>query len=108
MKKNLQKLHVQRKNWRGHNLKKIFWAFYCVNDGKEVEATSHKIMKCISCYDNIVNIPNPRTKERKGLIIYYKTYGIIDLKKHVYANHFIIVKKFEEEINNEIIRNVEK
>jgi hypothetical protein len=47
-----------------------------VNNGKEVEAKSHEVMKCILCYDNVVNIPSPRTKERKGLITYYKTYGI--------------------------------
>jgi hypothetical protein len=79
-----------------------------VNDGKEVEATSHKVMKHILCYDDAINIPNPKTKERKGLITCYKTYGIIDLKKHVNANHFIIAKKFEEEINNEIIGSVER
>jgi hypothetical protein len=46
-KKKLQKLHVQRKNWKGHNRIYFFGAFYCVNDGKEVEATSHKVMRCI-------------------------------------------------------------
>jgi hypothetical protein len=45
------------------------------------------------CYENVVNIHNPRTKERKGLIRSYKTYGIIILKKHVDANHSIIAKK---------------
>ncbi len=60
------------------------------------------------CYDNVVNILHLWTKERKGLITYYKTYGITTLKKHVDADHFIIVKKFEEEINNEIGRIIEK
>jgi len=46
----------------------LCWAFYCVNGGKEVEVTSHQIMRCILCYDNVANIPNPRIKERKGLI----------------------------------------
>jgi hypothetical protein len=41
MKKNMQKLHVQRAIWKGHNKKKLCWAFYCVNDGKEVETRSH-------------------------------------------------------------------
>ncbi len=41
------------------------------------------------------------------MITYYKTYGITAFKKHLDANHSIIVKKFEKEINNEIIRNVE-
>ncbi len=30
------------------------------------------------------------------------------VKRHVYSNHCIIAKKFEEEINYEIIRCVEK
>jgi hypothetical protein len=88
MKKNLQKLHVQRKIWRGHNINSLCWAFYCVNDGKENEARSHQVMRSILCYDNVVNIPNPGTKERKGLITYYKTYGITILKKHVDVTSF--------------------
>jgi hypothetical protein len=79
-----------------------------VNDGEKVEVASHQVMRCILCYDIVINISNPRIKERKGLITYYKTYGIITLKKHVDADHFIIVKKFEKEVNNEIIRNVER
>jgi len=65
-------------------------------------------MRCILCYDTVINNFNPRTKERKWLITYYKTYGITTLKKHVDADHFIIAKKFEKEVNNEIIRNVER
>jgi hypothetical protein len=90
MKKNLQKLYVQRKFWKGHNINSLCWAFYCANDGKEVEVGSCQIMRCIICYDNVVNIPNPRTKERKGLIAYYKTYGIIAID----VDNSRIVKKF--------------
>jgi hypothetical protein len=80
-----------------------------VNGEKGVEVASHQVMRCILCYDNVVNTLNPRIKERKGLITYYKTYGLlIALKKHVDPNHSIIVKKFEEEINNKIIGSVER
>jgi hypothetical protein len=65
-------------------------------------------MRCILCYDSEVNNPNARTKEIKRLITYYKTYGIIALKKHVDVDRSIIVKFFEEEINNETIGTVEK
>jgi hypothetical protein len=44
MKKVLQKLHVQRKIWRSHKKNSLCWAFYCVNDGKEVEVGSHQVM----------------------------------------------------------------
>ncbi len=42
---------------------------------------------------------NPNTKERKGFITYYKTYGIIVLKKHVDSDHTTIIKKIEEKVN---------
>jgi hypothetical protein len=71
----------RRTLWRGYNGNSLCWAFYCVNDGKEVKATSHQVMRCILCYDSVVNILNVRTKKRKWLITYYKTYGIIVLKK---------------------------
>ncbi len=104
MKKILQKLYVQRNFWRGHNMNSLCWTFYCVHDGKKVEIGSHQVMRCIACYDNIVNISNSKTKERRGLITYYETYGITDLKTRVDANHFVIAKKFENEINNEITK----
>ncbi len=44
MKKNLQKLYVQRKFWKGHSNFFSCWAFYCVNDGKKVEAGFHQVM----------------------------------------------------------------
>jgi hypothetical protein len=51
---------------------------------------------------------NPSTKERKGLITYYKTYGIKTLKTHGDANHTLIVKKFEKEVNGPLKRTFEK
>ncbi len=36
------KIHVQRKFWRGHNRNSLCWAFYFVNDGKEVEVNPVK------------------------------------------------------------------
>ncbi len=75
---------------------------------EKAEWTCHPVMRCILCYVDLVNGFNPRTKERKGLITYHKTYVITTLKKHVNAYHSIIAKKFEEEINNRIIENAEK
>jgi hypothetical protein len=65
-------------------------------------------MRFILCYDSALNILNARTKERKGLVTYYTTYGITTLKKHVNPNYSIIVKFFEEETNNEILKTVER
>jgi hypothetical protein len=41
-----------------------------------------------------------KTQTRKQIISYYKTNGIMTLKKHVVVDHVMIPKKFEEEINN--------
>jgi hypothetical protein len=38
-----------------------------VNDGKEVEIASYQVMRCILCYDNVVNILNPGTKKKKRI-----------------------------------------
>jgi hypothetical protein len=52
---------------------------------------------------------HPSTKDRKKKLTYYKTYvELIGLKNHVDADHAIIAKKFEEEVNNKIRGLVEK
>jgi len=50
-------------------------------------------MRCILCYDSVVNILNAKIKERKGLITHYKIYVVIAFTKDVHANHSINVKK---------------
>jgi hypothetical protein len=54
-----------------------------------------QLMRCIFCYASLVLITNAKTKARNGFILYSIANGIIALKKHVYANHWMIVKKFE-------------
>lgn len=46
-------------------------------------------------------------KDRKGLIIYYKIYIIIILKKHVNVNHAIIAIVFEKRVNS-LIKGLQK
>jgi hypothetical protein len=69
-----------------------------VNDDKEVEVANHQVMRCIMCYANIIHVFNPIPKERKGLITYYKTYGITISKKNVDINHSMIAKKMKEKL----------
>jgi hypothetical protein len=51
---------------------------------------------------------NSRKQLRKGLVTYYKTSGITCLQKHLDADHSTIYNRFQEEINNEREKNVEK
>jgi hypothetical protein len=95
MEKNFQTLHVQNKIWRGHNRNAICWVFYCVSDDKEVNPGNPQIMRCLFCYGSIVHTLNPNTKERKGLITYYRIDGITTLKKHAYCDNVVIVKTIE-------------
>jgi hypothetical protein len=78
-----------------------------VNDEKEVGVANHQVTRCIMCYVDTINVFNPRTKERKGLVTYYKIYGIIISKKNVDVYHSIIAKKIKEKIKNLIIKIVE-
>jgi hypothetical protein len=51
------------------------------------------------CYVSFVLITNAKTQAKKGLIFYNNANGITTLKEHVYTNHCMIVKLFEEEVN---------
>jgi hypothetical protein len=63
---NFQKLHAQRKTWKGHNWNSICWVYYSVNDDKDVKRGNFQVMKCLLCYTNPVHVFNIRNK--KGLI----------------------------------------
>jgi hypothetical protein len=65
-------------------------------------------MNCLLCFNNLVHVFNPNTKERKGLITYFKTYCITILKKHVDNDFIIIVKSFDKVINALVRRPIEK
>jgi hypothetical protein len=59
------------------------------------------------CHVNFVPY-SPRTKKGKGIITYFKKNGIIALKKHVDANHVILAKRFEKEVNFPLRNILEK
>jgi hypothetical protein len=52
MKNNFKKLHAQRSFWGANNINELCWAFYCVNDNKEVNITTPQTMHCIICHNN--------------------------------------------------------
>ncbi len=70
--------------------------FCYVNDNKSMNVKCFQLMKCIICYASVFLISNVKTQARKGLILYNSASAIIALKKHVYANHCMIAKIFEE------------
>lgn len=57
-------------------------------------------MRCILCHNNPVNATNPRTQLRRKLILYFKTNGMTSLKNHVDADHGLVAKVFEKQVNN--------
>ncbi len=64
-------------------------------------------MRCLLCYKTHVPC-NPRTKLLKGLISYYKMNGIIILKKHVDAEHSLLAKTFDKEMNSLVKSELER
>jgi capsule polysaccharide export protein KpsE/RkpR len=49
-------------------------------------------MHCILCHNNQVNATNPRTQERRRLILYSKTNGMTSLKEHADVDHGLVAK----------------
>ncbi len=94
--------------WKLEGKNAICWAFYVVNDNKPVDGKVPQVMRChLYCYKTVV-LYNLRTKLRKGLISYYKTIGISSLEKHVDAEHGLLAKKLDEEVNNAVRIEVER
>jgi hypothetical protein len=83
----LKKLHAHITFWRGNSINALCWAFYCVNDNKEVNVTTPQTIHCIICHSNPIFNVNPKTQARKGLITYNTTNGIATIQKHVNSNH---------------------
>jgi hypothetical protein len=73
---NIKKLHAQKIFWRRNNRNALCWAFYCVNDNKEVNVIVFPAIRCILCHNNPILNVNPITQARKRLIIYNRTNGI--------------------------------
>jgi hypothetical protein len=86
---NLQKLHVQKLFRKPKRRNIICWAFYVVNDNKPMDGKILQVMRCHLCYKTPM-LYNPKIKLRKGLISYYKTNGILVLKKHVNVEHHLL------------------
>jgi hypothetical protein len=83
-----------------NNKNALCWAFYYVNDNKEIDFIVVQVMRCFLCYNSPILNLNPKIQARKGLIIYNKINGITTLRKHVNSNHSNIFFKIEEEMNN--------
>ncbi len=86
----IKKLRAQRTFWRENNKNALCWAFYCVNDNKEVNVITPQTMRCIFCHNNPILNVNPKTQAKKKLTIYNTTNGIATLRKYVNSNHYNI------------------
>ncbi len=61
-----------------------------------------QLMRYVICYNNLVVsiVFNHGRRLRKGLVFYFKSNGIIALRKHVNANHGLFIETFENELND--------
>ncbi len=83
------------------------WSFHCVNDNAKVDFENTQIMCCILCHQKLIIGINLKTQMRKVLIFYYKTNGVT-FKRHVDANHILITRMFQKEINFLLKRKEER
>jgi hypothetical protein len=85
---------MHRLFWKPNSINELCWAFYYVNDNKEVDLTTLQVMRCIFFHNN--SILNPKTQVKRRLIMYNTISVINTLKKHVNSNHcnfFLNLKK---------------
>jgi hypothetical protein len=62
-----------------------------------VDVSVPQLMRYVICYNNLVFfvVFNHRRRLRKGLVFYFKSNGIIVLRKHVNENHGLIIEILE-------------
>jgi hypothetical protein len=94
MKENEKKLHAQILFWEPNNKNALCWAFYYINDNKEIYLIGFQIM----CYILVTIVMNlsPKTQAMKVLIIDNTTNDMITLRKHVNSNHCNTFNFFEK------------
>jgi hypothetical protein len=73
-----KKLHAQRLFWKPNNKNALCWAFYYINDNKEVDLTTLQVISCIFGYNSLVLNLNPKLQARRKLIIYNTINYIIE------------------------------
>jgi hypothetical protein len=75
--------------------------FFCISDQSKVDVQVPQVMHCMLCYEKLVDptILGQKIRLKKELVSYFKCNGITTLKKHVDGNHFLIARKFVEEMN---------
>ncbi len=66
------------------------------------------MMHYLLCHSQPIVFVNSRKQLRKGLVTYYKTSGITCLQKHLNVDDSTIYEGFQEEINNQRKKNVER
>ncbi len=104
----LEQLQIQRKKWRPHNRNVLCWSFYYVNDNLKINLDVLQMMRCLLCNFQFVFFVNLRKQLREGLISCYKTSSTTCLQKCFDVDHLRTFKKFQEEINNQGKKNVER
>jgi len=82
--------------WKLEGRNALCWSLFCINDSKPLNLEHPQVMKCLLCYNALMNVSNPRRHARKGLISYYQTNDITSLERYVDDDHFLIYQKLEE------------
>ncbi len=90
----MQELHAQKEIWRPNDKNALCLSFYVVSDNNIVDGRKYQIMHCMFCHTNPI-IFNPRRKERKIVISYYKK-GNNNIENTCECRSCIVGKKIVE------------
>ncbi len=112
----LKKLHAQRLFWKPNSINALCWAFFYVNDNKEVDLITCQIMHCIICYNSPILNLNPKIQAKKGLNVLKKHEGkrsynmfflcwTLSLRPFVLCLQLLVMSKARAFLNNMTKKN---
>jgi hypothetical protein len=87
--KSLLTLHKQAKFWAAQSRKFDPWVFFVVNNGEVPNCDKIQQLRCNICFPHVgpPSLIEKKTKSKKGIIAFNKSYGIGSVKHHVVALH---------------------
>jgi hypothetical protein len=79
-----------------------YMGFFSMNDGKPIDFINAQVMRCIVCYNEVVNLVvlAQHSRCKKCFITYFKANDIMAMKKHLYVKHSMLAHKLFEKGNN--------
>jgi hypothetical protein len=93
-------VHKQAKFWTTYSCKYVPWAFLVVNNVDIPNCDLVQQLKCSICFPHVIHLAliEKKTKQKKKISAYKKSFGIGLIKQHVEFEHVKLIATYVVEV----------